>query len=226
MSSVEGSAVERSPIERSLQLEWVSPVTPALDADMRDRGRHMARLLHQMRVSLPLRPDVLATTAEITVRPFRPGTDDDAWIGVNNRAFRWHPDQGGWDRSRLTARLAEPWVRADGFLVHDGPDGIDGFCWTREHPPAASSSEVRSETDSDANGGADPAMGEIFVIAADPSVAGRGFGRSLTVAGLAHLADRGLEVGMLYVEAINTPALRLYERLGFVVHHSDAAYTG
>ncbi len=107
MSSVEGSAVERSPIERSLQLEWVSPVTPALDADMRDRGRHMARLLHQMRVSLPLRPDVLATTAEITVRPFRPGTDDDAWIGVNNRAFRWHPDQGGWDPKRLRERMHE-----------------------------------------------------------------------------------------------------------------------
>ncbi len=68
-------------------------------------------------------------------------------------------------------------------------------------------------------------MGEIFVIAADPSTAGTGLGRALTVAGLNHLTERGLRVGMLYVEAVNTAALRLYERLGFVVHHSNAAYT-
>lgn len=169
----------------------------------------MSRLLHQMRVPLPVPAEVIAATTDVAVRPFRPAVDDDGWLAVNNRAFRWHPDQGGWDRDRLTARLAEQWVHIDGFLVHDGPDGIDGFCWTREHPSSA----------------AEPAMGEIFVIATDPSSAGRGLGRSLTVAGLQHLTDRGLEVGMLYVEAINTPALRLYERLGFVVHHSDAAYT-
>ena len=29
---------------------------------------------------------------------------------------------------------------------------------------------------------------------------------------------------MLYVEADNTAGIRLYERLGFVRHHSDAAY--
>lgn len=175
----------------------------------------MLRLLHQMRVDLPLAGSVLASTRSIDVRAFEPGADDDAWLSVNNRAFRWHPDQGGWDRARLTARLAEPWVRADGFLVHDGADGdLDGFCWTREHPagPAPDGTE-------------DPAMGEIFVIAADPSTAGTGLGRALTVAGLNHLTERGLRVGMLYVEAVNTAALRLYERLGFVVHHSNAAYT-
>ncbi|UDY36020.1 mycothiol synthase [Dermatobacter hominis] len=188
--------------------EWISPVTAEVDADMRAEGRTLVRLLHQMRCDLPLSAAVVDATTPIDVRPFRAG-DEDGWLGVNNRAFRWHPDQGGWDRDRLAARLAEPWVRLDGFLVHEGPEGMDGFCWTREHPAS----------------GDDPAMGEIFVIAADPSTAGRGLGRSLTVAGLAHLAGRGLHVGMLYVEATNTPALRLYERLGFVVHHSDAAYT-
>lgn len=192
-------------------VEWVSPVTPEIDAAMRSEGRAMARLLHQMRVELPLTADVLERTSPIVTRAFEPGRDEDGWLAVNNRAFRWHPDQGGWDRARLTARLDEPWVRTDGILVHESAEapGVDGFCWTREHPGTE----------------ADPAMGEIFVIAADPSTAGTGLGGSLTVAGLTHLADRGLHVGMLYVEAINTPALRLYERLGFVVHHSDAAYT-
>ena len=202
-------------------VEWVSPVTQEVDAAMRAEGRTMARLLHQMRVDLPLRDDIVAGTTPITTRSFVADVDDDGWLAGNNRAFRWHPDQGGWDQVRLADRLAEPWVRTDGFLVHDSPDDrrgsdrtdgssvIDGFCWTREHPATDSA----------------PAMGEIFVIAADPSTAGTGLGRSLTVAGLTHLHERGLDVGMLYVEAINTAALRLYERLGFVVHHSDAAYT-
>lgn len=191
--------------------EWVSPVTPDGDAAMHAQDRHLVRLLHQMRCGLPLGHDVVAPTTTIRTRPFTPGADEDAWLHVNNRAFAWHPDQGGWDRARLTARLAEPWVDLDGFLVHDGRDGrLDGFCWTREHPAA--------------DDGSEPAMGEIFVIAADPSTSGTGLGRSLTVAGLDHLHARGLDMAMLYVEAVNTPAVRLYERLGFVVHHSDAAY--
>ncbi|MBS1837580.1 MAG: mycothiol synthase [Actinobacteria bacterium] len=186
-------------------------MTTEVDASMRSAGRHLVRLLHQMRRPLPLGDDLRERTRAVTTRPFVPGVDDDAWLAVNNRAFRWHPDQGGWDRARLDARLAESWVRTEGFLLHDGPAGtVDGFCWTREHPATP--------------GGADPAMGEIFVIAADPSTVGSGLGRSLTVAGLDHLSARGLELAMLYVEAVNTPAVRLYERLGFVVHHSNAAY--
>lgn len=230
----------------SSDLEWHSPITPQLDAELRAEGRSMVRLLHQMRVALPLPSAVVAATRSIDVRPFVPGSDDDAWLTVNNAAFAWHPDQGGWDRDRLQAAIAEPWVRLEGFLVHDGivhdnlvhdnlaHDGpgttgttrpvIDGFCWTREHP--AITAEPAASTAEPALGEiADPALGEIFVIAADPSTTGTGLGAALTVAGLAHLATRGLHVGMLYVEAINTPALRLYERLGFVVHHSTAAYT-
>jgi len=162
-----------------------------------------------MRCALPLDDGVRRRTTPIETRPFDETRDRDGWLAVNNRAFRWHPDQGGWDATRLDTRLSEPWVRQDGFLVHEGGDGaLDGFCWTREHPST----------------GDDPAMGEIFVIAADPSTAGSGLGGSLTVAGLDHLTGRGFRIGMLYVEATNTGAVRLYERLGFVVHHSDAGY--
>ena len=190
-------------------LRWISPVTPADEAEQHELGMVEVRRLHQMRRGLPLPDELVAATRAIRTRPFRPGVDDTDWLSVNNRAFSWHPDQGGWDEARLRSRLAEPWVDLDGFLVHDGEDGhLDGFCWTKVHPAADD----------------EPAMGEIFVIAADPRTHGTGLGRALTVAGLEHLSAAGLTVGMLYVEADNTPAVALYGRLGFVVHHSDAAF--
>lgn len=134
----------------------------------------------------------------LDVRPFRPGIDDEAWLAVNNRAFAWHPDQADWTLDDLHARMAERWFDPAGFLVHEHDGRIDGFCWTKvhdeEHPP----------------------MGEIFVIGVDPDAQGHGLGRALVLAGLDHLAGLGLGHGMLWVEADNAPARRLYEDLGFV----------
>lgn len=158
-----------------------------------------------------MEPDLRGDSPPLVTRPFRPGLDDEGWLAVNNRAFVWHPEQGGWDRDRLAARLSERWVDLDGFLVHEDDAGrVDGFCWTKVHPARADRGEE--------------AIGEIFVVAADPSRHGTGLGRALVLAGLDHLAALGLATAMLYVESDNEPALRLYGRLGFVVHHDDALY--
>ena len=61
-------------------------------------------------------------------------------------------------------------------------------------------------------------------LAVDPDFAGLGLGRALVLAGLDHLARAGITVGMLYVDAANTPAVKLYEKLGFTVDHVDRAY--
>ena len=166
-------------------------------------GLRPPRSLFQMRRSLPL-----DTSTDLVTRPFRPGEDDAAWLEVNNRAFEWHPEQGGWTPEVLAGRLAEPWFDPEGFLLHEEEGRLAGFCWTKVHPA----------------GDGDPALGEIYVIAVDPDFVGRGLGRALTVAGLQHLAGEGLEVGMLYVESDNTPAVKLYEDLGFHVHRTDTAF--
>jgi mycothiol synthase len=178
------------------------PASDELDAAVQGAGLVLTRTLLQMRRSLPVPPgDRGPSGAPVPLRAFRPGVDDDAWLAVNNRAFAWHPEQSGWTGAELAERMTEPWFRADGFLVHDGPAGaIDGFCWTKIHADH------------------DPPLGEIYVIGVDPDAHGRGLGRALTLGGLDWLADHGLTIGMLYVEADNDAAVGLYRDLGFTEH--------
>lgn len=160
------------------------------------------RELFEMRRTLP-HPD----RATVPTRDFRPGVDDQTWLDVNNRAFAGHGEQGGWTADTLALRLAEPWFDPSGFRVHEGDDGvIDAFCWTKIHADA------------------DPVIGEIYVIAVDPSAHGRGLGRQLTLAGLDSIADRGVRIANLYVDAANAAAVALYARLGFDVHRRRVAF--
>jgi mycothiol synthase len=183
---------------------WVHQPTTTHDEVASQVGLRKGRDLLQLRVPLPLDVPV----PDIALRPFRPGVDEDAWLQVNNRAFEWHPEQGAWTRDELLAREREPWFDPDGFLLHEVDGALRGFCWTKVHPAH------------------DPPLGEIYVIAVDPDAHGRGLGRALVVNGLDHLARAGLRWGMLYVDAANEPARKLYEHLGFRLNHVDRAYTG
>src|SRR6202011_5580167 len=139
---------------------WVNKPTPEHDRIAEVTGLVKGRDLYQMRRPLPVdEPWSLET------RSFRPGLDDEAWLVVNNRAFRWHPEQGGWDLATLKAREAEPWFDANGFLIHTEGDRLAGFCWTKVHADH------------------DPPLGEIYVVAVDPDWQGSGLGRKLVLAG-------------------------------------------
>lgn len=166
-------------------------------------GLAPARELYQMRRPLPL-----DLTTDVVVRPFEVGRDEQAWVEVNNAAFAWHPEQGGWDVATLRLREAEPWFDPAGFLLHERDGRLAAFCWTKLHLDTT------------------PRMGEIYVIAVHPDFHGTGLGTALTIAGLASIAARGITVGMLHVDASNTSAVALYRRLGFEIHHVDRAYSG
>lgn len=144
-----------------------------------------------------------------------PGLDARAEIlRVNNAAFHWHPEQGGWSRDMLDDRLAVDWVDTGAvFLAVDtsgdrGPR-LAGFHWTKT---VAESGE--------------PVEGEVYVVAVDPADQGRGLGGVLTGIGVEHLEGTAdAESVVLYVEGDNHPAIRTYEKLGFVVEHVDVTYT-
>lgn len=186
---------------------WVTRPGPAWDLTAAAAGLRPGRALYQMRRPLPVDAD-LADPEPLPTRPFVPGRDEAAWLGVNNRAFAWHPEQGGWELATIEAEQSAPWFDPAGFLLHEEGGVLRGFCWTKVHARHT------------------PPLGEIYVIAVDPASGQRGLGRRLVLAGLDHLARSGLTVGMLYVDALNVPAVKLYVDLRFVVHHVDLLYEG
>jgi mycothiol synthase len=189
---------------------WAHGEHPGAVALARRLGFAQARVLWQMRRSL------LAPLAEphlpdgVRLRAFVVGADEPEFLRVNNAAFDWHPEQGGWDLEQVKLREAEPWFDARGFLLAVDPeDRLLGFHWTKVHGDGAHSHEP---------------LGEVYVLGVDPSARGMHLGAALTLAGLRHLRDRGLRQVMLYVEADNAAAVRVYRDLGFTRWDTDVSY--
>jgi mycothiol synthase len=204
-----------SPAGPRLRL-WAHGEHPGAAALATSLGFDRARVLWQMRRSLlaPLAEPALPDG--VTLRPFRVGSDEREFLRVNNAAFDWHPEQGGWDLDQVKLREAEPWFDPEGFLLAvDEADTLLGFHWTKVHGEGVGSR---------AGGHSHEPIGEVYVVGVDPAQRGRKLGAALTLAGLRHLRDAGLRQVMLYVEADNAPAIRVYEGLGFTRWDADVSY--
>ncbi|MGW3290370.1 mycothiol synthase [Streptomyces sp. NPDC001002] len=168
-------------------------------------GLTLFRELRQMRrplTDLDLPDPVLP--AGVTVRTFRPGVDDSAWLAVNSAAFAHHPEQGSLTQRDLDDRMAEAWFDPAGFFLAFRDGELIGFHWTKVH--------------------AEEGLGEVYVVGVRPGAQGGGLGKALTTIGLRHLAGQALPTAMLYVDADNKAAVSVYERLGFVTYETDLMY--
>ena len=184
----------------SLTQIWIEDAQMDDDKLLSSIGFSSYRDLWQMRCKFPPNGEGIAT------RPYICGVDDEAFLEVNARAFSWHPEQGSLDLSKLNDLFKEEWFDDEGFLLLEVENRLAGFCWTKVHHQG------------------DLTVGEIFAIAVDPDFHGRGFGKPLTISGLNYLANVGADLGMLYVEADNIPAIRIYEDIGFTHFSTNRAY--
>ncbi|MFA1550806.1 mycothiol synthase [Actinomadura chokoriensis] len=182
---------------------WAHGDLPAAAALAASEGMARVRALFQMRrpASDPLPEPRVADG--VTVRSFEPGRDERAWLEVNARAFADHPEQGAWTMDDVREREAEDWFDPAGFFLAERDGRLAGFHWTKVHPGK---------------------IGEVYVVGVDPDAQGLGLGRALTLRGLHHLRDVGMEQIMLYVDESNVAAVRLYENLGFTRYAVDVMY--
>ena len=189
---------------------WAHGNLDAARATAAALGLTAVRELWQMRRPLSELPPLI-DVPDIRLTTY-PGPEVDAeLLRVNNAAFHWHPEQGGWTQAEVDERRAESWFDPAGlFLAYDADDvtgeRLLGFHWTKIHPGTG--------------------LGEVYVVGVGPDAQGRGLGALLTLAGLHHLADRLGTTGtvLLYVEADNVAAVKTYRRLGFELYSADVAY--
>jgi len=204
-----GTALMRAAVERSSVpvRVWAHGTLPAAKALAAKFGLRAVRELVLMRRPLAgvTHPGV---PQGVSIRTYSGSHDDPELLRVNNAAFSWHPEQGGWTDSDLAERFAEPWFDPRGlFLAFDERGALRGFHWTKVH---------------------DDRLGEVYVLGVDPAAQGRGLGRVLTAVGLDHLRQRlGSEdqsAVILYAESDNVAAIKTYESLGFRRSSIDTAY--
>jgi len=154
---------------------------------------------------------------EIIIRNFLPGIDNDDWLDLNNRVFKDHPEQGGWQLSDLNHRLSEEWFDEKGFFIVEKNEQVIASTWTKVHGE-------HSHDHGSGQSHAHPAIGEIYITAVDPEYTGLGIGKMLTITALNYLKYQGLKDAMLYVDSKNKNGIKLYDKLNFVKSGQDNVY--
>jgi ribosomal protein S18 acetylase RimI-like enzyme len=183
----------------SCRIPSTSPATGVLEAN----GFRQIEELVQLRQDLPSEhrtPDVVR---------FAETRDRDVCVSLSSAAFsfdRFHADplianKGADDlKARWVANAFDG--RADKIFVADQGGGADGFllCMRRDGTAV------------------------IDLIAVAEGEQGKGLGKALACAGLAHYSDAGAEAMIVGTQATNLSSLAMYQALGFVEENRFYTY--
>lgn len=169
-----------------------------------DRGYVEARRLAVLARPLSRAPEQSPTPDGVVIRTYRPDQDDAAVVDVLARAYAGTAE-AGWDLEGFRERRRYDWFDPDDLLLAVAADGaVAGIHWTKRRGPT---------------------VGEVYNLAVAPSAQGHRLGPALLTAGLRHLHRRGIREVLLWVDAANQRAVRLYEAQGFVTRWEDVAVT-
>jgi len=165
-------------------------------------GFKSVRYFFQMKVAIDRIDQAAAIKAARLCRHLRPG-EEEALTELQNVSFA-----GSWGYHPNTVeercfRLGQSWCSLHDVLLADDDHIIRGYCWTR---PASENGR------------------QIYMIGVHPDFQGRGIGRRVLLAGLAHLKSSGCPVAELNVDAANGGACALYRSVGFSVEEDILWY--
>ena len=136
--------------------------------------------------------------------------EEDKLTEIQNRSFTgtwgYNPNTVEEIAYRTNSSNCSP---EDIILASEG-DRVTGYCWTG--------------IDSAGEAAAAANTGRIFMLGVDPEYRGRGIGRKVLLAGLAHLKRKGIRMTGLTVDSENEVAGELYRSIGFVVESSSLWY--
>ena len=147
--------------------------------------------------------------AALGCRHLRRG-EEDKLTQIQNRSFA-----GSWGYNPNTLEQVTYWTSLSSFspedvvLTCDG-DKVIGYCTTGI-----------TDAEEDAIG---ERKGRILMLGADPDYRGRGVGKRVLLAGLAHLWNKGVRVAELTVDSENQAACALYSSTGFRVQSGSLWY--
>jgi len=135
--------------------------------------------------------------------------EEDKLTQIQNRAFAgtwgYNPNTVEEITYRTNLSTCSP---EDIVLIYEG-DKVIGYCWTGVAGEGGATSERK---------------GQIFMLGVDPDYRGKGIGKRVLLAGLAHLKSKSLQVAELTVDSENKAACALYKSAGFKVRTSSLWY--
>lgn len=196
---------------------WAHGHQPAAAACAERNGLRQVRELWMMRCDLSVFEELAQAhpeemSAELSPPPglkIRSFTDDDAaaWLELNAAAFAAHPEQGQVDAAQFAKLRSQSWwqphlLRLLENTTGTGPE-LAGFIWLKPHAPGVM---------------------EIYVVGVHPDMQGQHLGRLLVREGIMTAVGMGAHTAILYVDAADEVAVRLYSSYDFRHCQSDVQY--